>query len=89
MLTKEKHLQQIHDRTIEEAQWMLENSSTVRKTADHFKRPVTTVYVDLTMFLQREEYFLWVKVRDLLNYNKQLKTGFGERMKRQRCLQRV
>ncbi len=60
----------IEDRVLELAQYILENKSTVRKTAKKFNISKSTVHKDVTERLQQLNGELASKVNDILKTNK-------------------
>lgn len=52
------------------AKYMLDNNATVRAAAAQFNISKSTVHKDVTAILERENYALWLLVRDLLERNK-------------------
>lgn len=54
---------------ISEAIYFVQNNSTVRETAEHFKRAKTTVHEDITEKLKDLNVQLYRKVRAILRQN--------------------
>ena len=61
----------IEERTIEVANYIIENKSTVRAAAKHFNISKSTVHKDLTERLRKVNPELWRQVRKVLDLNKQ------------------
>lgn len=59
----------IERRAIEFAEYLVENKSTVRATAEHFGISKSTVHYDLSKRLKRIDYDLWEKAREVLDQN--------------------
>lgn len=59
----------VEERIIKEALFALENSATVRKTAEKFGVSKSTVHKDLSQKLYYIDRSLYIKVRRLLNNN--------------------
>ena len=64
------HTGEILTRSIIEGKYMLENNSTVRATAKFFNKSKTCIHVDLWKYLVEADYDLYLKVQDLLSFNK-------------------
>lgn len=67
----------IEKRTIEEAEYMLENDATVRSTAKEFSMGKSTVYYDLAYRLKKINNTLYNLVRMLLDKNAQERAHRG------------
>ena len=61
----------IEERTIEVANYIIENKSTVRAAAKHFNISKSTIHKDLTERLRKLKPELWLQVRKVLDLNKQ------------------
>ena len=61
----------IEERTIEVANYIIENKSTVRAAAKHFNISKSTIHKDLTERLRKVNPELWRQVRKVLDLNKQ------------------
>lgn len=59
----------IDERIIEEAVFMIENSATIRATAQKFGLSKSTVHKDLSVKLYYIDSKLYLKVRKLLEFN--------------------
>lgn len=59
------------DRSVELAEYIIENNSTVRATAKIFGISKSTVHKDLTERLRKVNPELWRQVRKVLDLNKQ------------------
>lgn len=59
----------VYSRASELAEYILENSSTIRKTAKVFGISKSTVHNDLSKKLQFVDYDLYLKVQALLDKN--------------------
>ncbi len=59
----------IDERIIEEAVFMIENSATIRATAQKFGLSKSTVHKDLSVKLYYIDAKLYLKVRKLLEFN--------------------
>ena len=72
-----------NDRAIKEGYLMLEEESTVRSVAKIVGFSKSTVHNDVTIRLKEIDYDLYIKVQDVLNYNKKIRhTRGGEATKR-------
>lgn len=60
----------IDDRSIQFAQYILENKSTIRATASKFGISKSTVHKDLTERLYYSNKILYYQVKELLAFNK-------------------
>lgn len=60
----------IVSRTLEEANYLVENKSTIRDTAKYFKVSKSTLYVDLSEKLPKIDKELYKKVKEVLMDNK-------------------
>jgi len=60
----------IEERVYEFALYIIENKSTVRKTADYFGISKSTVHKDLSDRLKHIDKALYFKVKEILNFNK-------------------
>lgn len=56
-------------RVLQLANYFLENKSTIRETAKHFNMAKSTVHYDLSYRLKYEDLNLFLKVKQILNYN--------------------
>lgn len=56
-------------RTISEAEYLIENKSTVRKTAEYFNVSKSTLHTDITTRLKQIDYDLFRQVDEILKYN--------------------
>ena len=61
-----------NDRAIKEGYLMLEEDSTVRSVAKIVGFSKSTVHNDVTIRLKEIDYDLYIKVQDVLKYNKQI-----------------
>ena len=61
--------QELSERIISEAIYIVENNATIRQTAYALKIPKTTVHTDVTERLRRIDYRLYNQVREVLDYN--------------------
>ena len=59
----------IHFRTLECATYMLQNKSTIRKTAKHFNLAKSTLHSDIHKYLPLIDNKLYKKICALLNKN--------------------
>ena len=55
---------------LQQADYYIENESTIRKTAAHFKVGKTTVHVNLTKRLKEIDYKKYKKVKKIIEKNK-------------------
>ena len=62
-----------NDRAIKEGYLMLEEESTVRSVAKIVGFSKSTVHNDVTIRLKEIDYDLYIKVQDVLNYNKKIR----------------
>lgn len=62
--------EQFEDRSERLAQYMLEQSATVRNAAAHFGISKSTVHKDLTTTLKQRNRALYIGVKELLEQNK-------------------
>lgn len=62
-----------NDRAIKEGYLMLEEDSTVRSVAKIVGFSKSTVHNDVTIRLKEIDYDLYIKVQDVLNYNKKIR----------------
>ena len=60
----------IEERAVELARYIIENRATVRAAARHFGISKSTVHKDLSERLQRVDEGLYLKVKEILDYNK-------------------
>ena len=58
------------DRILQEAQFIVDNNATVRKTAVEFKRSKSSVHLDLTKKLRNISPKLYADVQKVLQKNK-------------------
>ena len=56
-----------------EAKYLLENNTTIRKTAQKFNRSKTTIHKDLTKTLKTINLELYQQVKKVLNKNFEIK----------------
>lgn len=71
-------------RAEEFATYIIENNSTIRKTAEIFKISKSTVHNDIGKKLAYQNYDMYVKVKKILikNFNeKHIRGGFATKMK--------
>jgi putative DeoR family transcriptional regulator (stage III sporulation protein D) len=59
----------IYDRAKQMARYLISTNSTVRKTAKVFGVSKSTVHFDLTKRLPKANYFLYLKVKKILEKN--------------------
>mgnify|MGYP002517232620 CR=1 FL=1 len=59
----------IYDRVKQMAKYLISTKSTVRKTAKMFGISKSTVHYDLTKRLPKANYFLYLKVKKILEIN--------------------
>lgn len=76
----------IKERVLEESEFMINTGCTLRSLAKEFKRPLTTVYIDVTTHLKEISENDYKKVREILNINSerakaQIKLHGGKRKK--------
>lgn len=64
-------LDNIKTRVIKEANYIVDNKSTIRKCADIFKVSKSTVHNDLSKRLNKIDISLYKKVRDIIEINKE------------------
>lgn len=64
-------------RVLEEANYFIDNCSTVRATAKVFNVSKTTVFRDLTVRLPQYSHSLFVQVNSILQINKQERASRG------------
>lgn len=74
----------IKERVLEESEFMINTGCTLRSLAKEFKRPLTTVYTDVTTRLKEISENDYKKVREILNINSerakaQIKLHSGKR----------
>ena len=62
-----------NDRAIKEGYLMLDEESTVRSVAKIVGFSKSTVHNDVTIRLKEIDYDLYIKVQDVLNYNKKIR----------------
>ena len=75
-------------RACELAVYIIETGATVRAAAKHFGISKSTVHKDLTHRLQQYNYELYLKVREVLDLNKQerhIRGGMATRRKYKGC----
>lgn len=60
----------IRERVLEEAYYIICSKDTIRKTANKFKVSKTTVHVDMTERLPKVNHILYIRVRNILIYNR-------------------
>lgn len=63
----------IRERILLEANYVIDNAATVRKTAEKFGVSKSTVHKDVSVKLYYIDHTLYVKVRKILNYNLSLR----------------
>lgn len=83
-------MEEIKSRVLEMAYLMLDGRRTVREVAKLIGFSKSTVHHDLTTKLEKFDYNLYLKVKDLLEYNKKvrhLRGGEATRLKYQQELQ--
>ena len=71
-------------RACELAVYMIETGATVRAAAKHFGISKSTVHKDLTYRLKQYNYSLYLRVREILDFNKQerhIRGGMATRRK--------
>ena len=66
-------MKDIEKRTLELANFLIYNKSTIRKTARHFGMAKSTVHIDLSRRLKKINFSLYIRVRQILNTNFQEK----------------
>ena len=71
--------EELKNRVLEEAAYIVVYHTTIEKTAKHFKQSKTTVYADLTVRLKDIDKQLYEKVRDVLDYNASQRSSRGGR----------
>lgn len=59
----------LNNRIIKEANYLIEHNSTIRKVATEFKIPKSTIHIDITRRLKTINYELYTQVRGVLNIN--------------------
>lgn len=84
-ISKDKEIEM---RVYKEADYMLENKSTIRKTAEAFGVSKTTVHKDMTIRLKSINLFLYKEIRKLLNRNFDVKHIRGGQEVRKRALEK-
>ena len=62
-------MKDIEKRTLELAEYLMYNKSTIRKTAKHFGMAKSTVHIDLSKRLKKIKPSLYLQVRQILNTN--------------------
>lgn len=65
------------ERIVTLANYILENNSTIRATANNFQIPKSTVHHDLSTKLKYINYSLYLQVKDLLKNNFEIKHIHG------------
>lgn len=65
------YMLEIMGRTLLEAEYMIETKCTIRETAAQFDVSKTPVHYDLTVRLPEINWELYMKVRKVLNKNKE------------------
>ena len=58
-----------YSRTINLANYLVENKTTIRKTAKYFSMAKSTVHYDLHFRLKYIDYDLYLKVSEILKFN--------------------
>ncbi len=66
-------LENIKQRVIREAEYIVKEESTIRKCASVFKVSKSTVHNDLSKRLEKIDRELYLKVRDIIETNKKLR----------------
>ena len=74
----------LDDRAIELAYYILEHHTTIRATANEFNIPKSTVHHDLSVKLKYINYRLYLQVRQLLEENFSIKHIHGGESTRQK-----
>lgn len=65
--------EEIEKRAEATAYFIINTKCTIRQCASHFKCSKSTVFKDLTKILPNTNLTLYNKVRDILNYNKNIR----------------
>lgn len=76
----------IIERVYKEANFFCDNYSTVREVAKKFKISKSTVHLDLTKRLYNIDYELYLKVKNILEYNKNIRHIRGGESTRKRYI---
>lgn len=74
----------IEERILQEAEYLVENNSTVRKTAEKFGVSKSTVHKDVSYKLYYLDERLYVKVKKILSFNlaeRHMRGGIATRQK--------
>lgn len=79
--------EEIKERTLESADYMISNNATVRATAKHFGVSKSTVHKDVTQRLQKINYAKYCKVYEVLQKNKAERHLRGGNATRKKYLQ--
>ena len=77
----------IDERVREEAKYVLETGSTVRKTAQVFNISKSTVYSDISQRLKNLDLVLWKKVKKVVEHNKRvrhLRGGYATKLRNEK-----
>jgi putative DeoR family transcriptional regulator (stage III sporulation protein D) len=59
----------VYKKVLLEGEYIVENKTTIRKTAKHFNCGKSTVHKDITKKLKWIDYELYKQVREVLNLN--------------------
>jgi putative DeoR family transcriptional regulator (stage III sporulation protein D) len=65
-------MSKIEQRIINEANYILENKTTIRKTAKYFNMSKTTIHNDLYKKLKNIDINLFDKIQKLMKHNKEM-----------------
>lgn len=71
--------EEIKNRVLKEADYIVVYHTTIEKTAEHFGVGVSTVHTDLTVRLPKIDKKLYNKVREVLDYNISHRSSRGGR----------
>ena len=63
------NIQKREDRIISEAEWYIDNRTSIRDVADNFMISKSTVYDDFTIRLKALDYDLYKEAMSILHYN--------------------
>ena len=77
-------MRDVNLRTIQVAEYLVSNNSTIRKTAEIFNIAKSTVHNDLSKRLKKLDFNLYLKVRQILNTNfqeKYIRGGIATKIK--------
>lgn len=62
--------QKREDRILAEADWFIDNRTSIRDVADNFSIGKSTVHRDFTIYLKHLDYDKYKEVMSILHYNK-------------------